>query len=122
MAEIIVLDDILDAAVLVQKILTKRGHVVRAFAEEDEFLAHLESSPVDLAILDINLKKMSGLEVLERIKRRKPKVRVIMLTGFPTLETAKQAIALGAGAYCVKPVDVRNLEEIVAGELARLLS
>lgn len=119
MAEIIVLDDILDAAVLVQKILTKRGHVVRAFSEEDEFLAHLESSPVDLAILDINLKKMSGLEVLERIKRRKPRVRVIMLTGFPTLETAKQAIALGAGAYCVKPVDVRNLEEIVAGELAR---
>lgn len=122
MAEIIVLDDILDAAVLVQKILTKRGHVVRAFSEEDEFLAHLESSPVDLAILDINLKKMSGLEVLERIKRRKPRVRVIMLTGFPTLETAKEAIALGAGAYCVKPVDVRNLEEIVAGELARLLS
>ncbi|MDK9706209.1 MAG: response regulator [Desulforhopalus sp.] len=119
MAEIVILDDILDAAVLVQKILTRRGHAVRAFTEEDDFLSHLESSPVDLAILDLNLKKMSGLEVLEKIKRRKPRVRVIILTGFPTLESAKEAIALGAGAYCVKPVDVRNLEEIVAGELSR---
>ena len=119
MAEIIVLDDMIDAAVLVQKILTRQGHAVRVFTEEDDFLTHMESSPVDLAVLDINLKNMSGLEVLEKIKRQKPSVRVIMLTGFPTLDTAKQAIALGAGAYCVKPVDVRNLEEIVAAELAR---
>jgi DNA-binding NtrC family response regulator len=119
MADIIVLDDMIDAAVLVQKILTRQGHVVHAFSEEDDFLTHLESSPVDLAILDINLKKMSGLDVLEMIKRRKPRVRVVMLTGFPSLETAKEAIALGASAYCVKPVDVKNLENTVAGELAR---
>ena len=46
-------------------------------------------------------------------------MKVIMLTGYPTIETAREAIELGAGEYCVKPIDKTELEEKVAEVLAR---
>lgn len=113
MAEILTLDDVLDAAVLVGKILRKKGHVVHTFTEEDEALAFARQHPVDLAILDIKLKKMSGIEVLGLLKEEHPAMRAIMLTGYPTVVTAREAISLGADAYCVKPIDRTELEEKV---------
>jgi DNA-binding NtrC family response regulator len=105
MAEILTLDDVLDATVLVGKILRKKGHTVHTFTEEDEAIAFARKHPVDLAILDIKLKKMSGIEVLAVLKEDNPAVRAIMLTGYPTMETAREAISLGADEYCVKPID-----------------
>ena len=118
MAHILVLDDVLDAGILVQKILARQGHTVTTFTEEEEALAFAEKNSVDLAILDIKLKKMSGLQVLEQLKAIQPGTKVIMLTGYPTIETARQAIDLGAGEYCVKPIDKKELEEKVAQLLA----
>ncbi|MBM9535770.1 response regulator [Desulfobulbus alkaliphilus] len=113
MAEILALDDVLDATVLVGKILRKKGHTVHTFTEEDEAIAFARKNPVDLAILDIKLKKMSGIEVLAVLKKENPSVRAIMLTGYPTVETAREAISLGADEYCVKPIDRAELEEKV---------
>ena len=53
------------------------------------------------------------------MKKNSPELKVIMLTGYPTIETAREAIELGAGEYCVKPIDKTELEEKVAGILAR---
>lgn len=88
------------------------------FTDEEEALAHARSSPVDLAILDIRLKKMSGVDVLEDLKKISPRTQVIMLTGYPTLDTASQAQELGAFDYCIKPIDKDELEEKVASALA----
>ena len=68
---------------------------------------------MDLAILDIKLKKMSGVEVLAILKEDNPAMGAIMLTGYPTVETAREAISLGADEYCVKPIDRSELEEKV---------
>jgi DNA-binding NtrC family response regulator len=119
MAQILVLDDVLDAVILVKKILTKKGHTVNIFTEEEEAIDYAGKNPVDLAILDIKLKKMSGIQVLEQLKKLNPELKVIMLTGYPTIETAREAIDLGAGEYCVKPIDKTELEEKVADILAR---
>lgn len=105
MANILVLDDVADAVVLLQKILRSKGHEVTGFTDEEEAIAHARSQPVDLLILDIKLKKLSGIEVLQEIKRIKPEVKAIMLTGYPTLETARKAGELGAQEYCVKPIE-----------------
>jgi DNA-binding NtrC family response regulator len=118
MGKILVLDDILDAGVMIKRILERKGHEVAVFTEEEEALAYSGSSPVDVAILDIRLKKMSGLDVLEELKKISPQTRVIMLTGYPTLETASQAHEWGAFDYCVKPIDKDELEEKVASALA----
>ncbi len=117
MATIIVLDDVYDSGVLIGRILSRKGHEVTPFTEEEEALAHIRKNTPDLAILDIKLKKMNGVEVLEEIKKISPGTKVIMLTGYPTLETARESIRLGASEYCVKPIDKAELEEKVAAVL-----
>lgn len=118
MNEILVLDDVLDAGVMIKRILERQGHGVAVFTEEDEALAYLRLHPVAVAILDIRLKKMSGIAMLQEVKRISPATRVLMLTGYPTLETARQARDLGAFDYCIKPIDKKDLEEKVAKALA----
>ncbi|MBM9613556.1 response regulator [Desulfobulbus rhabdoformis] len=113
MAEILSLDDVEDATVLIAKILKKKGHNVHTFTEEDEAINFAQNTPIDLAILDIKLKKMSGIEVLAILKENNPALRAIILTGYPTIETAREAISLGADEYCVKPIDRDELESKV---------
>jgi DNA-binding NtrC family response regulator len=117
MAKILALDDVLDAVNLIKRILQRKGHEVVTFTEEEEALNYARSNEVDLAILDIKLKKISGVEVLEELKKIAPSIRVIMLTGYPTIETALESLKLGASEYCVKPIDKDELEEKVANVL-----
>ena len=117
MTTILVLDDELDAVILMQRVLKRRGHEVSAFTIEEQAIAFARSCPVELAILDIKLKKMSGVEVLEELKKINPTMHAIMLTGFPTLETAKKALKLGADQYCVKPIENNELLRKVASIL-----
>jgi two-component system, response regulator RegA len=114
MAKIMVLDDVEDAVVLVQKILRRKGHEVSGFTDEEKAIAHARSSGPDLVILDIKLKKLNGIEVLKEIRKTVPGVKAIMLTGYPTLETAREAKELGAREYCIKPVEKEELETKVA--------
>jgi DNA-binding NtrC family response regulator len=114
MARILVLDDVQDAVGLMSKVLNRQGHAVVTFTEEQAAIDHVENNDVDLAILDIKLKKMNGIQVLEEMKKRRPQLKAIMLTGYPTLETARKAMELGAGEYCVKPIDITELKEKVA--------
>ncbi len=118
MAEILALDDVQDATVLIGKILAKKGHNVHTFTDEDEAINFVRKNKVDLAILDIKLKRMSGVEVLAELKKLLPDMHAIMLTGYPTVETAREAISLGADEYCVKPIDRDELEEKVEKVLA----
>ncbi len=110
MAVIVALDDVQDATVLIGKILTKKGHTVHTFTEENDALEFCKENQVDLAILDIKLKRMSGIDVLAKLKEFQPDMRAIMLTGYPTVETAREAMNLGADEYCVKPIDRDELE------------
>ena len=118
MKKILVLDDVLDAGIMIKRMLERQGHGVAVFTEEEEALGYLLMHPVAVAILDIRLKKMSGIAMLEEIKKISPETRVIMLTGYPTIETARQARQLGAFDYCIKPIDKKDLEEKVAQALA----
>lgn len=118
MGLILVLDDVLDAGVMVKRILQRKNHQVEVFTDEVEALAFAGSHRVDLAIVDIRLKKMLGTEVLAELKKISPRTRGIMLTGYPTLETARRAQELGAFDYCIKPIDRDELEEKVALALA----
>ncbi|MBM4284079.1 MAG: response regulator [Deltaproteobacteria bacterium] len=118
MGDIMVLDDVLDAGIMIKRILERKGHQVTVFTDELEALEHVRTHPVEVAILDIRLKKMSGVDMLEELKKASPLTQVIMLTGYPTLETARQSKELGAFDYCIKPIDKEELEEKVAGALA----
>ncbi len=114
MSSILVLDDVMDAGVMIKRILERKGHTVTVFTEEQEALDHVRDQGVDIAILDIKLKKISGVEVLKEMKSIAPQTDVLMLTGYPTLETAREALSLGAREYLVKPIDKGELESKIA--------
>lgn len=118
MATILVLDDVADSGILIKRILERKGHAVHPFTLEEEALEFASASRPDLAILDIKLRRMNGVEVLAEIRRLSPDTRVLMLTGYPTLESASQAMAKGAVDYLVKPIDKDELELKVAEALA----
>jgi flavin reductase (DIM6/NTAB) family NADH-FMN oxidoreductase RutF/CheY-like chemotaxis protein len=119
MALILVLDDVQEAVNAVSRVLEKRGHEVVGYTDEDEAIAHVNDHPVDLAILDIKLKKMDGVEVLRRLKEIQPNIKVIMLTGYPTHATVEEAMGLGANAYCLKPIDRIEIESKVSEVLGQ---
>ena len=117
MAIVATLDDVYDEGILIQRILKRKGHTVHPFTEEEDFLSFIKKEPIDMAILDMKLKKLSGVEVLEETKKISPAIKVIMLTGYPTIETAQQCLQLGADEYLVKPIDIYELEDKVEAVL-----
>lgn len=76
---------------------------VRMFAEE----------PFNVVITDIRMRGMSGIDVLREIKKLDKHAEVIVLTAFETLETARQAISLGASEYLKKPFDLEHIQTVV---------
>jgi DNA-binding NtrC family response regulator len=122
MATILVLDDVFDAVALLKRIFERKGHRVVGFTEEEDAISHVRANRVDLVILDIKLKKIDGVEVLAEMKKVDPNIRAIMLTGYPTLESAKESLLYGAAEYCVKPIDKDEIEEKVEKVLANELS
>jgi DNA-binding NtrC family response regulator len=118
MARIAVIDDVPDVARLVKRILEEKGHEVRAFTEETEALDFLRRQGPDLAVLDLHLQQMDGVELLREIRRFAPQTRVVVLTGYPTVEVRREVLQLGAYAFCVKPIDNDELAETVARALS----
>ncbi len=113
MARIIAVDDVEDACLLLKKILERKGHEVFTFTDEDEAIEFASQNPVELAILDIKLKRMIGVELLAELRKILPSLKAVMLTGYPSVETARDSLEKGASEYLVKPVDKHELEETV---------
>jgi two-component system, sensor histidine kinase and response regulator len=76
-------------------------------------------NPVDVAILDIRMANMSGIEVLERLKAIDPNIEVVMMTAFETAETMKQALRLRASDYINKPFDISTMRAAVNKAMER---
>src|SRR5262245_26964591 len=66
---------------------------------------------VDAAVLDIRMSGMSGVELLGKLKEIDPAIEVIMLTAYETIETARQALRLGACDYLTKPFDISTMRD-----------
>ncbi|MET0262116.1 MAG: response regulator [Rariglobus sp.] len=80
----------------------------------DKALAYARDNVVHVAILDIRMSGSSGIEVLQSLKQIDSRIEVIMLTAYETLETARQALRLGACDYLSKPFDLSTIREAAA--------
>jgi DNA-binding NtrC family response regulator len=80
------------------------GEYDLSFASDGEAaVEHVKANDVGLAIMDIKMPKMNGLEALRRIKEIKPGIRVVIITGYESTDVASEAINLGADDYITKP-------------------
>ena len=107
---VLVVDDDPAAVELLQEFLTAKGYQVITAGDGAEGLRRAKEERPHLILLDIQMPKMDGLEVLRHLRAIDKEVGVIMITGVNDEETARQAMALGAFDYIVKPLDLPYLE------------
>ncbi len=100
---ILVLDDDPVIGLSCKRILGAEGYVVSTATRGEEAIKRLSNEEFDLFISDIRLPDIYGIEVLQEAKIIQPKTDVVIITGYPTLEDAKEAIRLGAFEYIEKP-------------------
>ncbi len=86
---------------------------VTTAASGEEAVERFRESPCAIVITDIRMRGMNGIDVLREVKRINPTTEVIILTAFETLETARQAISLGASEYLKKPFDLDHIQSVV---------
>ena len=110
---LLVVDDEENFLVLLKTALSPVGYRVTTAHDGIEALAHVEREKFRLAILDIRMHPMGGVEVLEQIKIRSPSTHVIMATAYPTKDNHDECIKLGAAAYLTKPVDIPELKALI---------
>jgi len=112
-AKILVVDDEEIVCLSCQRILTEEGYEVQTHLSGPEALTLLAEEPFDLAIVDLKMPGMDGMEVLLAIKRDYPHIPVIMITGYATIESAVEAMKSGAFDYLPKPFTPDEVAVIV---------
>ncbi|MCL2012860.1 MAG: sigma-54 dependent transcriptional regulator [Cystobacterineae bacterium] len=103
--KVLVVDD--DKIVLraVKEVLQQDGYQVTAIDDAVEALAAIKDLGIDVAVFDIKMPNLSGMDLLKAIKKTRPDVEVLMMTAYATVETAVEAVKMGAYDYLTKPFE-----------------
>ena len=110
---VLVVEDDEDLLAILSAFLQKQGHRVTTAASGQEARAKLEEAIFDLALVDIRMPDVSGLEVLRWLKERHPDTQVVMITGYASLGTAVEALRGGASEYLAKPFEMDQLQSVI---------
>ena len=113
MAHVLVVDDERAVRVALDVNLTKAGHTVSLADTGERALEALRTSPVDAILTDLMMPGMGGMELLAEVKRSWPLTQVIMMTGHGTVESAVEAMRLGAHDFVIKPIAKAELLAIL---------
>jgi DNA-binding NtrC family response regulator len=106
---VLLVDDEVEFRELLAKRLRKRDLTLFVAGSGEEAIAVVEREAVDVVVLDVRMPGMDGRQALREIKRRRPEVEVIMLTGHASVEVALEGMELGAFDYLLKPVSIDEL-------------
>ncbi|MCL6447744.1 MAG: response regulator [Armatimonadetes bacterium] len=113
MARVLVIDDEEGMCWALEKALEEEGHQVFTATCGLAGLAVFKAQEIDLVLCDIKMPDISGLEVLEQIRKKNPYVPVVIMTGYSSLPIALEAIKKGANSYLTKPFHIIQLKELV---------
>lgn len=103
-ANILIVDDAEVVRLSYLRSLGSAGYRAESAGSGQEAILAMERNPADVVILDLRMPEMDGISVLKTIRQRWPESEVIIITGYPTIESAKEALKLGAFHYLVKPL------------------
>ena len=113
--DILVIEDEVAVNNNIRKILAKKGYQVDQAVTKEEALKKIEQTGYRLVLLDLKIPGVKGLELLRAIREKRPESMVIIITGYASIETAKETARLGAVAYLPKPFtpnEVRDVTEM----------
>ena len=120
-ARILVVDDDENIRKVLAKILEDEGYTVESVGTAKEAIERTKRKFYNLALIDIRLPDMEGVKLLTKIRDTTPKMRKIIITGYPTLRNAIEAVNKGADAYIVKPFDMDKALNVIKEQLKKQL-
>lgn len=118
-AHILIVEDEVNIRAALGTIVGKMGYQVRSAATGEEAVALLNEGECDLVITDLKMPGMDGIDLLRRIREAWPRTEVVVMTAYGSVETAVEAMRLGAYDYLVKPLDRERLPVVVEKALER---
>ena len=101
--KIMVIDDENIVGRRLKPALEKTGDSVETFEDGEKALSRFDESPFDIVVTDIRMEKIDGIEILERILAKSSQTKVIIITGYATVEVAREALSKGAFDFIAKP-------------------
>jgi DNA-binding NtrC family response regulator len=120
MARILVIDDDENYRAILRSFIEEKGHAVMEADNANEGMRIFLREKVDLVVSDLMMPVKSGMDLLRELKQADSKVLFIMVTGYPTVDSATSAIKEGAYDFLVKPVDMNQLTAVMNRALATI--
>jgi DNA-binding NtrC family response regulator len=109
--KVLIVDDEERFRSTMRKLLTIRGLFAETAGSGEEALRELTANPYDVVILDVRMPEMDGVRALAEIRKIDPEIAVLIMTGYASVDTAKEIIKMGAHDYLLKPYDIEDLME-----------
>jgi DNA-binding NtrC family response regulator len=119
---VLVLDDEPIVCKRLQPALEKLGFEVDTFTQSVEAMHQVQQSAYDIVITDLKMKEVDGMRFLEEVKKQRPQTEVIVITGFATMETAKQSFQKGVFDFIAKPFKLSEIQDVVTRAAAKIRS
>jgi DNA-binding NtrC family response regulator len=112
--KILVLDDEPIVTKRLKPTLERKGYYVETFMKSIDALNRFREHPFDLIITDLKMEGIDGLEFLNEIKKMRPETEAIVITGFATMETAKESFQQGVLDFLAKPFRLSEIQDAVS--------
>ena len=106
---ILIVDDEEDIVTNLEAFLEEEGYEVLTAREGETAFEKIEEEKPNLVLLDLNIPKMSGLQILEKLKPKETGIKVLIFSGIATKAERDQALSLGASGYLNKPIQIATL-------------
>ena len=118
-ARILIVDDDESIRKVLSTILEEEGYAVDIAMSGKDAIKKSNEKFYNLALIDIRLSDVGGIELLTRMKDTTPRMRKIMITGYPSLQNAVEALNKGANAYIMKPLDIDKILKTIKEQLQK---
>ena len=111
--EILILDDEPIVGERLKPALEKEGRYVEVFVDPSQALQRIDEKEFDIVVTDIRMSEVGGIQILEKVTAKSKRTKVIMITGYATLEVARESMTKGAFDFIAKPFKLGELRNAI---------
>ncbi|OIQ52374.1 Transcriptional regulatory protein ZraR [Pseudodesulfovibrio hydrargyri] len=110
---ILILDDEPIVSKRLQPALEKKGYEVESFYESARAMVRIRERSFDIVVTDLKMEGIDGMQFLAEVKKLSPRTEVIVITGFATMDTAKESMRKGVFDFLAKPFKLGEIQEVI---------
>ncbi len=117
---ILILDDEPIVSKRLKPALERKGYCVETFINSVDALRRFREFPFEIVVTDLKMEGIDGMEFLTEVKKMRPETEVIVITGFATMETAKESFQQGVLDFLAKPFKICEMHDAIAKAVERI--